>query len=116
MLGFRPMEDHLRVSALPHDLQMMNELLRPYTELYDMFDAWIVLSVANAEDQVLHWRLEAEHKMIAECGSGMTDEQVRDFVERFLPAYRLYLPTLYSEGPCGPRKEHIPVLQVINKC
>ncbi|KAF9625191.1 hypothetical protein IFM89_020111, partial [Coptis chinensis] len=32
---------------------------------------------------------------------GMYDEEVRDFVSRYFPAYKAYLPALYSEGPLG---------------
>jgi D-glycerate 3-kinase len=31
----------------------------------------------------------------------MTDEEVRDFCERFQPAYRAYLPGLYATPPSG---------------
>ena len=30
---------------------------------------------------------------------GMTDEQVADFVDRYMPAYRAYLTDLYAKGP-----------------
>jgi hypothetical protein len=32
-------------------------------------------------------------------GDGLNDQEVADFVDRFMPAYKLYLPTLYSSGP-----------------
>ncbi len=41
---------------------------------------------------------------------GMSDEQVRDFVSRFMPAYEAYLPALYAAGP--ERREGAPVLKV----
>jgi D-glycerate 3-kinase len=31
----------------------------------------------------------------------LTDDEVADFVDRFLPAYDAYLPGLYSRGPFG---------------
>ncbi|TXG69160.1 hypothetical protein EZV62_004095 [Acer yangbiense] len=33
--------------------------------------------------------------------------QVKDFVSRYPPAYNVYLPTLYSEGPSGSDPEHL---------
>jgi len=32
---------------------------------------------------------------------GMTDEQIADFVARFIPAYKVYLPTLYAKVRMG---------------
>ena len=43
------------------------------------------------------WRLEAERK--ANGNKGLTDEQVKDFVDRFMPAYLAYLPKLYDAPP-----------------
>ncbi len=31
--------------------------------------------------------------------AGMTDDQIADFVSRFMPAYKAYLPGLYTHGP-----------------
>ena len=48
---------------------------------------------------VFRWRLQAETAMRAAGRPGLSDAQVADFVERFMPAYELYLPTLYRRGP-----------------
>lgn len=37
------------------------------------------------------WRLEQEIALRLAKGSGMTDEQVKDFVDGYYPAYELYL-------------------------
>ena len=34
--------------------------------------------------------------LLAERAPGMTDEQVGDFVARYMPAYKAYLPGLYE--------------------
>ncbi|KAK0543010.1 hypothetical protein OC845_006342 [Tilletia horrida] len=46
----------------------------------------------QAKADVFRWRLEAEHWMKENVsdGKGMTDEQVRDFVARYMPAYELF--------------------------
>ena len=44
---------------------------------------------------VYQWRLQAERNMKI----GLTDEQIADFVSRFMPAYLAYLPALYTTGP-----------------
>lgn len=38
--------------------------------------------------------------------------QVKDFVSRYLPAYKAYLPTLYSEGPSGSDPEHVLLIDI----
>ena len=45
-------------------------------------------------------------------GEGMTDEQVRDFVDRFLPAYEAYLPGSAERGPPGCREGGVLVVGV----
>ena len=49
------------------------------------------------------WRLQAEVAMRARGKPGMTDAQVADFVDRYMPAYRAYLKALYAEGPTTSR-------------
>ena len=44
---------------------------------------------------VYQWRLQAERNMKI----GLTDQQVADFISRFMPAYVAYLPALYTTGP-----------------
>nr|ABK21587.1 unknown [Picea sitchensis] len=43
---------------------------------------------------------------------GMSDEQVADFVSRYMPAYKAYLPVLYSDGPRGSNPEHTLIVEV----
>ena len=47
---------------------------------------------------VFEWRAEAERRMREAGRPGMSEEQVRDFCSRYMPAYRAYLPGLY--GSC----------------
>jgi len=46
---------------------------------------------------VFKWRLEAEEAMRAGGKPGMSDAQIADFVARFMPAYKAYLPYLYAK-------------------
>ena len=41
-----------------------------------------------------------------------TPEQVAAFVDRFMPAYRCYLPGLYERGPTTARAGHLLVVEV----
>ena len=49
------------------------------------------------------WRQQAEDKMKASGKAGMSEQQLADFVSRFLPAYQAYLPRLYQHGPTTAR-------------
>lgn len=79
----------------------INRILQGYRSWHDIMSAWIVVSIDDY-NHVYRWRLEAEHAMAAKGKPGMTDEQLRDFVSRYMPAYRTYLPGLYeSAGATG---------------
>lgn len=45
---------------------------------------------------VFEWRAEAERRMREAGHPGMSDEEVRDFCSRYMPAYRAYLAGLYD--------------------
>lgn len=83
---------------------------------------WIVYDVENLPSCVYTWREHAENEQRKEGKPALTQEQVlsnlysiyihtnssshhyfsfkvRDFVDRFMPAYEKYLPSLLSEGP-----------------
>jgi D-glycerate 3-kinase len=75
------------------DLQFVNEKLKGYSQLWDYLDAVVWL---NARDIgfVYAWRLQQEHDMKAALGRGMTDEQVKKFVDGYMPAYEMYIDGL----------------------
>jgi D-glycerate 3-kinase len=85
----------------PHtlfDLEVINENLKQYEEnWYPFLDVFIHI---EAEDinYVYQWRLEQEHNMKRQRKSGMSDEQVKDFIDRYMPAYELYLERLGNEN------------------
>lgn len=57
------------------------------------FDFFIHIDTSDLRN-VYVWRLEQEHKMIAAKGSGMSDDQVRAFIDGYMPSYEIYLDTL----------------------
>lgn len=61
---------------------------------------------------VFGWRLQAEQRMCAAGKPGMTDEQIADFVSRYIPAYKAYLPGLYTAGPTTARAGHTLIIEV----
>ncbi|KAA8540442.1 hypothetical protein F0562_024639 [Nyssa sinensis] len=100
MLGFKPIPVEV-VKAVDPQLETVNKNLEAYYDAWDKFiKAWIVIKIKDPSC-VYQWRLQAEIAMRADGKPGMSDEEVMDFVSRYLPAYNAYLPALYSEGPKG---------------
>lgn len=71
------------------DLLFINEKLKDYDVMTDAFDAFIHID-AEETRYVYDWRLEQEVALKRDKGSGMTDEQVRRFVDGYYPAYELF--------------------------
>lgn len=72
------------------NVDTINQALKQYDEITSQFDGLIHI---DAEDllYVYAWRLEQEHNLIKVKGSGMTDEQVKAFVDGYYPSYELYV-------------------------
>ena len=86
-LGFQPTQTE------DNHLNLINEHLSNYQPLFDLFDRLVYLRPESVED-VVDWRIEAEQKMKAAGKDGMSDEQVRSYIEKFVPAYHLYGPSI----------------------
>jgi D-glycerate 3-kinase len=71
----------------------LNEALHEYDALTNQFDAFIHIDAADPQ-YVYNWRLQQEQGLREEKGSGMTDEQVKKFVDGYYPSYELYTQTL----------------------
>lgn len=99
MLGFAPAADADAFAAHP-DLPAVNAALRDdaYGDLHALLDDWIVVRVRDTR-WVRSWRLEAEQQARSEGRPTLTDAEVGDFVNRFLPAYDLYAGAMYRRGP-----------------
>lgn len=104
MLGFEPRGGE-EAAVVDPQLPAVNALLGQYDAWHREVDSWVVIQVANT-DWVFNWRLQAEVAMRATGKPGMTDDEVRDFVTRYIPAYKAYLPALYAKGPKGSQPEH----------
>jgi D-glycerate 3-kinase len=74
-------------------LLFVNEKLRAYDAITDLFDAMIHID-AEDNEYVYDWRLQQEAAMRKEKGAGMTDEQVVQFVDAYYPAYELFSDSL----------------------
>uniref|UniRef100_A0A7N0UZY8 D-glycerate 3-kinase, chloroplastic n=1 Tax=Kalanchoe fedtschenkoi TaxID=63787 RepID=A0A7N0UZY8_KALFE len=111
MLGFTPLPVEI-VKAVDPQLEVVNKYLEAYYEAWDKFiKAWIVIKIRDPSC-VYDWRLQAEIAMREAGNPGMTDEEVKDFVSRYLPAYNAYLPTLYAEGPDGSVPDRTLVIDI----
>lgn len=71
------------------DLFFVNDQLKEYDVVTDLFDAFIHIDAEDTE-YVYDWRLQQERQLRHEKGSGMTDEQVVKFVDAYYPAYELF--------------------------
>lgn len=71
------------------DLFFVNDQLKNYDVVTDLFDAFIHIDAEDTE-YVYDWRLQQERQLRQERGSGMTDEQVVKFVDAYYPAYELF--------------------------
>jgi D-glycerate 3-kinase len=71
----------------------INDALVQYDQITSQLDAFIHIDALDPQ-YVYKWRLEQEAGLRASRGSGMTDEQVRHFVDGYYPAYELYTETL----------------------
>ena len=110
MLGFQPVLD-VPVHA---PLHVPNGLLGSYAPWLERLDVFIQLVVASAADpsealesealdQIVAWRIDAERARRAAGAAALTDAEARDYIERFLPAYRLWGPGLAAAAPVsGP--------------
>ncbi|PNP38670.1 hypothetical protein TGAMA5MH_09396 [Trichoderma gamsii] len=105
-VGFRPIAPsaitakHASPSRTLHrhrleHLLAINEKLKEYDQVTDMFGAFLHIDSENIE-YVYDWRQEQEEHLRLARGdpnAGMTKEQVVKFVDAYYPAYELY-----SEG------------------
>ena len=91
MLAFRPVDE----DGVPADLRAPNRLLAGYARWQRYLDALVLLPVEGGDlDQIVRWRVDSERARRAAGAPGLSDEEAHDYVSRFLPAYRLWTPTL----------------------
>lgn len=106
--GFLPFEDesvlHKKYAESPllqhyslAEIETINSNLDTYSKLWETFDVGIFIDVQSL-DFIYDWRIQQEHELIAKKGTGMTDQQVKHFVERYMVVYQLYLKELMENG------------------
>ncbi|OQE16699.1 hypothetical protein PENSTE_c023G00551 [Penicillium steckii] len=75
------------------DIQTVNDSLKGYNALTDKLDALIHIDAQNLRF-VYEWRQEQERGLRAAKGTGMTEEQVTNFVNGYYPSYEVFTETL----------------------
>jgi len=97
MLGFAAVPE----ASLPEPaLRPPNEYLAAYAAWTRRLDGFLQLDVASL-DTIVRWRVDAERARRELGRPALTDDEARDYIERFLPAYRVYVPPLRARPPCG---------------
>lgn len=96
MLGFKPTSDSEAVAIHP-GLRLVNQKLKDYQAWDDLVDSFCVLAVEDIR-QVYAWRQQAETQMKQTRGAGMSEEDVKKFVDNYMPAYAAYRQTLYASA------------------
>lgn len=96
MLGFEPLAAHELGGRSA--LAAPNALLAAYAEWNQRLDAMIVLHTRRLQD-VVAWRLDAERARRSRGEGALSDSATRDYIRRFLPAYRAWLPRLLGRPP-----------------
>lgn len=99
MLGFTPADP---AEIVDPALLLPNRHLARYAAWHRRLHAFVHL-VASSLGSIVAWRVAAERARRAGGAPGLSDDDAREYVERFLPAYELYVPRLCRRCPvAGP--------------
>lgn len=99
MLGFTPVDAGNEALAADPALRAPNEYLGAYRAWDERLDAFVHIHVRSL-DTVVRWRVDSERARRQRGEPTLSDEEARDYIERFLPAYRLWVPQLLAHPPC----------------
>ncbi len=84
------------------DIHEINSFLDQYVKIWEFFDVDIFFDTDDINN-VYEWRLQQEHELIKLRGTGMTDEQVKAFITRYMVVYELYYRDFTERGtPATP--------------
>ena len=110
MLGFTPVDE----ATLAPALVAPNRYLAGYDAWNARLHACVQLTVESPAT-IVAWRVESERARRAAGETALSDDDATDYIRRFLPAYRVYVPALRAHPPCadflsltlGPNREPI---------
>jgi D-glycerate 3-kinase len=98
----------------------VDEALKDYQPVYDMFDGMVILKPPYI-NIVYKWREEAERCMRT-MGKGMSEEQVKSFVDVYMKTYETYLVDFYNKYRLCPtlfvelNTDRVPTSATIDNC
>jgi D-glycerate 3-kinase len=92
MLGFEPAERPTRDAHLAE----AERALAAYEAWHRVVTRFVLLE-ARPLELVVRWRVEAEEQRRARGEAGLSSDEARDYVERFLPAYERWVPGLRAK-------------------
>jgi len=99
MLGFTPLDASAEALAVDPALRAPNEYLEAHRAWHERLDAFVHMHV-DSLDTVVRWRIDSERARRERGEPALSDEDARDYIERFMPAYRLWIPQLRAHPPC----------------
>ncbi|KAH3670773.1 hypothetical protein OGAPHI_001289 [Ogataea philodendri] len=88
--AYKPKFDNLKIE---HIIKLNSDLTQ-YLSIWKKFDQFIYITTCDITN-VYTWRLQQEHALIKQKGMGMSDTEVEQFIDRYMPAYHLF----YSKLP-----------------
>lgn len=99
MLGFTPAEG-AEGSSLDALLAVPDRLLAAYAAWNEQLDSFVHLDVESL-DTIVSWRVGSERARRERGEPALSDDDARDYIERCLPAYRLWASRLAAHPPCA---------------
>jgi D-glycerate 3-kinase len=100
MLGFTPVDAKAEALTVDPALRAPNEYLEAYRAWHDRLDAFVHMHV-DSLDTVVRWRVDSERARRERGEPSLSDGDARDYIERFMPAYRLWISQLRAHPPCA---------------
>lgn len=75
-----------------HPLSSLEQINEGFKDLEAVLDEKVDrrVTLEAPREWVYEWRMEQEEKLIEERGSGMTEDEVRAFVDRYMPVYECW--------------------------
>lgn len=107
-------QDPIIKSLKCEHLTMVDEYLSRYQRVFQKCQYSIILSTDDISN-VYKWRLQQEHALIQNKGGGMTDGEIKDFVDRYMPMYKLYYKTLCQVGNSETNRNLVINIEVNRK-
>jgi D-glycerate 3-kinase len=99
MLGFPPADPAAIAASRDPALAAPNGYLSAYRAWDERLHGLAHLAVESLET-IVEWRIGSERARRARGETALSDEDAGDYIRRFLPAYRLYVPALAGRPPC----------------